>query len=250
MLTSLSNTSGQPNATVVVQPGMQVEPVVIVDQNGNAVTPLVNPMTTLGDMIDGGASGAPARLAGPTVAAKRFLTSTGNGTIAATPAWGTISASDLPVVSGQYLTAPSVYAPASVGTLTVSSSGSWSAFSSANVNTGSFTAPASGSVVVTAAFTITMGSASSGIAFSLANHGTASSVVCNAVTAEISSAQIRQVGPLIFTVGSLTAGQAYQFDLVGSVQSNQVSILALGSSAAMTSSPVYGSPVTMTVQAV
>jgi hypothetical protein len=39
VLTNLSNTSGQPNSVVVIQQGLQVQPVVLVDQNGNAVTP-------------------------------------------------------------------------------------------------------------------------------------------------------------------------------------------------------------------
>ena len=38
MLENLSNTSGQPNAVVVIQPGTQVQPVVLVDQYGSAVT--------------------------------------------------------------------------------------------------------------------------------------------------------------------------------------------------------------------
>ena len=55
-----------------------------------------NPMTTLGDLIYENASPAAARLAGNTSATKNFLTSTGNGSVAAAPAWGTIAAADLP----------------------------------------------------------------------------------------------------------------------------------------------------------
>lgn len=51
------------------------------------VTGFANPMTTLGDVIYGGASGAPTRLAGNTATSKQFLTSTGNGTISAAPAY-------------------------------------------------------------------------------------------------------------------------------------------------------------------
>lgn len=58
-------------------------------------TGFANPMTTLGDIIYGGASGVATRLAGNTNAAKRFLTQTGNGTISAAPSWGTISSSDV-----------------------------------------------------------------------------------------------------------------------------------------------------------
>ena len=109
MLENLSNTSGQPNAVVVIQPGTQVQPVVLVDQYGSAVTisgggsvasflatttvdvnvsaaaapgsaqvltatssstatwqnsasGFSNPMTAAGDLIDGGAAGAAQRL--------------------------------------------------------------------------------------------------------------------------------------------------------------------------------------------
>jgi len=54
-----------------------------------------NPMTTLGDIIYGGASGSAVRLAGNTSTAKKFLIQTGNGTISAAPSWGTISGSDV-----------------------------------------------------------------------------------------------------------------------------------------------------------
>lgn len=55
-----------------------------------------NPMTTLGDLIDGGASGTAGRLAGPTSATKNFLTSTGTGSAAQAPAWGTLASGDIP----------------------------------------------------------------------------------------------------------------------------------------------------------
>jgi hypothetical protein len=60
---------------------------------------MANPMTTAGDMIDGGSGGAPARLAGNTSATKNFLTSTGTGSAAQAPAWGTIAAGDVPTLN-------------------------------------------------------------------------------------------------------------------------------------------------------
>ena len=50
-------------------------------------TGFVNPMTTLGDMIYGGASGTPTRLAGNTTSTLEILTSTGSGGSATAPAW-------------------------------------------------------------------------------------------------------------------------------------------------------------------
>jgi hypothetical protein len=50
---------------------------------------LTNPMTTLGDIIDGGAAGVPTRLAGPTTpnGVPQILTSTPSGGVAAAPVW-------------------------------------------------------------------------------------------------------------------------------------------------------------------
>lgn len=49
----------------------------------------------LGDLIYGFNSTTIGKLPGSIVAAKRFLTQTGNGTISASPAWGTIAATDV-----------------------------------------------------------------------------------------------------------------------------------------------------------
>jgi hypothetical protein len=51
---------------------------------------MTNPMTTLGDVIYGSASGASTRLAGNTTTAKQFLSQTGNGTASAAPAWSAL----------------------------------------------------------------------------------------------------------------------------------------------------------------
>jgi hypothetical protein len=58
-----------------------------------------NPMSTQGDIIFENATPAPARLAGPTSATKQFLTSTGTGSTANNPAWGTIAAGDIPTLN-------------------------------------------------------------------------------------------------------------------------------------------------------
>jgi hypothetical protein len=54
-----------------------------------------NPMTTLGDLIYGAASGVATRLAGNTTTAKQFLSQTGTGTVSAIPVWATIVGSDI-----------------------------------------------------------------------------------------------------------------------------------------------------------
>lgn len=53
-----------------------------------------NPMTTPGDVIYGGTSGAPARLGGNTAASNRFLRSTGTGSAAQAPSWQSLSITD------------------------------------------------------------------------------------------------------------------------------------------------------------
>ncbi len=53
----------------------------------NTISTFSNPMTTLGDIIYGGASGAPTRLAGNTTTSTYCLLSTGTGTAANAPAW-------------------------------------------------------------------------------------------------------------------------------------------------------------------
>ena len=59
----------------------------------------VNPMTSPGDMVAGTASGLAVRVPGNTTSTKEFLTSTGSGTSASLPAWGTIATTDVPTLN-------------------------------------------------------------------------------------------------------------------------------------------------------
>jgi hypothetical protein len=54
-----------------------------------------NPMTTLGDIISGGSSGAAARLAGNITTTPQVLWSVGNGVLAAAPSWHTLVKGDI-----------------------------------------------------------------------------------------------------------------------------------------------------------
>jgi hypothetical protein len=60
-----------------------------------------NPMTTLGDVIYGAASGTATRLAGNITTAKQYLSQTGNESASAAPSWSAIAGSD---VTGAALT--------------------------------------------------------------------------------------------------------------------------------------------------
>jgi hypothetical protein len=56
----------------------------------------LSPMTTLGDIIYGGASGTGTRLSGEATTTRKFLRSVGDGTNSTAPAWDTLVNSDLP----------------------------------------------------------------------------------------------------------------------------------------------------------
>jgi hypothetical protein len=55
----------------------------------------LSPLTTLGDVLYGAASGAGTRLAGNITATKQFLSQTGTGTISAAPVWSAVSKTDV-----------------------------------------------------------------------------------------------------------------------------------------------------------
>lgn len=104
-------------------------------------TLLINPMTTLGDLIYGGTSGTPTRLTGNTTSSQECLTETGTGSAATAPAFtacpSTANASQIQSVnvsasapsSGQTLVFNSVtnrYEPSSIaGTVTSVGVGTW-----------------------------------------------------------------------------------------------------------------------------
>lgn len=85
-----------------------ISPVVIANGGTNATTANtafnnLSPMTTLGDTIYGGSSGAGTRLAGNTTTTKKFQTQTGDGVNSTAPGWNTIIGSDLPNPSSSTL---------------------------------------------------------------------------------------------------------------------------------------------------
>lgn len=70
-----------------------------VSQVNTMLGSLSNPMTTLGDTIYGGASGAVTRLAGDTSNTRKFLRSLSSSSVAMAPVWDTIQASDVPTLN-------------------------------------------------------------------------------------------------------------------------------------------------------
>jgi hypothetical protein len=150
--------------------------------------------------------------------------------------------------SGRYLAAPNQYAPAGQTIISVNST-TLAAWSSANITTPSFTAPSSGSVVVTLSCQALAATAGHNIMLGLAAHGTITPVVCPTITVQVLVASVLQPMMVQFLVSSLTPGSTYQFDLLGAVTSGDTaSIYAFGPTALTIGSK--GSPVLMSVQAV
>lgn len=115
------------------------------------------------------------------------------------------------IISGQLLCPPSQYAPATSVTLSTTSA-TLAAVSSANVNTGSFTAPQSGSVIVQTSLVANSTSADV-VSFALAPHG---SVTPAGDVLTFNSSSITNELPTLleFFVTGLTPGAVYNFDLL------------------------------------
>lgn len=197
----------------------------------------LSPMTTTGDIEIESSAGTAGRLAvgsasGP---AGDFL-----GVSGGVPAWQQ--------VSGQYLCAPSVYAPASE-TAPNTSSSTMAAVSSSNINTGSFTAPPSGSVVVSAFFAAAIATSGDIAVFGLAAHGTTSPIVANEASFKLPTSPTPCA--LSFIVTGLTAGNSYNFDLMyASPAGVAQTVYAFGQAATSPSASSVGAPVIMTVRAI
>jgi hypothetical protein len=151
-------------------------------------------------------------------------------------------------VSGQYLCPPTSYAPAAVDPLPVPST-SYMAVSSANINTGNFFAPPSGSVVVTASFAAQLSAAANMMGFTLVTHGK-STVVCDAIQVDAQVANSQAIYTLEFIVTSLTPGAQYNFDLAAAASLNETVTIHAYGNPTTTATSSRGAPATMTVRAV
>ncbi len=121
-----------------------------------------NPMTALGDILYGAASGVATRLAGNTTSTRKFLRQVGDGAASAAPAWDTLQAGDYPdmvgdsgaggtkgavpapaagdAAAGKYLKADGTWAVPSAGTLSdhdhSGDAGDGGTFDAANLTSG------------------------------------------------------------------------------------------------------------------
>jgi hypothetical protein len=148
-----------------------------------------------------------------------------------------------------YLCTPTQYAPGTRVQFTTASA-TMAAVSSANINTGAFTAPPSGSVLVTASFVWAISASGYPGAFALAAHGTVTPLVSN-VTAFQNNTQPIEVA-FQFLVTGLAAGTAYNFDLMFSSPSGAGYTVAVDAQGGASTTPgtTSGGPVVMAVQAV
>jgi hypothetical protein len=158
---------------------------------------------------------------------------------------GLIAASNGASLSGLLLAAH-VYAPASLATPTCNST-TLAAFDSTNIQTGSFVAPASGSVIVDVAFQLAPPSTQV-FGFALAEHGTVVPVANTVITGEVSSLNVMPFTNLRWIITGLTPGTSHNFDLLGATATASPGLIirALGS-ASTTPTGAVGGPVSLTV---
>lgn len=101
--TKITDTFKLPNIVRKLVDTTNLKPTVV-DASGNTwktdwatfASGFTNPMTTVGDIIYGGTSGAATRLAGNTTTTKQFYQSTGTGSAATAPTLGALVSGDIP----------------------------------------------------------------------------------------------------------------------------------------------------------
>ena len=145
----IGNGSGYTLATLTAGTGITVTNGMGSITVTNSLPGFLNPMTTLGDIIYGGAAGAATRLGGETTTTRKFLRSVGVAGAATAPAWDTVTKTDVGL-SNVENTALSTWAGSTnLTTLGTVTTGTWSATSIAPAKggTGLTTAPAQDVIV-------------------------------------------------------------------------------------------------------
>jgi hypothetical protein len=158
-----------------------------------------------------------------------------------TPAGGAI-------VSGQFLCAPSVYAPATLTQPAVTTT-TMAAYNSGVICTGSFTAPPSGSVVVHVSLVANASSGAGRVGWGLAAVGTVTPLVGNAVS-PIAGSSSPVAYSIRFIVTGLTPGTSYNFDLLGCITSADTFTISAQGQNSTALAANSGGPVIITTQAV
>jgi hypothetical protein len=174
----------------------------------------------------------------------------GTGETTAAAGLAALGGTTLAAVPGRWLCAPNIYAPGSQTPLTVTGT-TFAAFSSGVVCTNVFTAPASGSVLVTVSAVIEEGVSGTAMNVALAAVGTVTPVLGDVVAWQDSSTGGGRQAMWQAEVTGLTSGDSYQFDVLGAngtaADTTVILAQAYNSTTATTNK---GGPVIVTVQAV
>jgi hypothetical protein len=214
--------------------------------------PITPAATTVAAGSNGGEISQVASWSSPSAGVLDVATTTGwpaSGTVTVAASGSTTAIVTFTGTAAGQLTGCAYVSGSATGT--VSTGGAVTLVSSV-ANTGSFTAPASGSAVVTATFQAAISTASDYCAFGLCAHATTTPMVGFTAVLRPTTGNLTTYC-LSFLVTGLTAGNPYNFDLMAAVQSTiNLFIIAIGatSTSPTLTSGGQGSPVTMTVQAV
>jgi hypothetical protein len=201
-----------------------------------------------------GATGSGPPLAGLFAQNDAVFDQTGNWWVCATAgtpgSWVSFAANAVTAtapVSGRFLCPPVVYATAT--NLTVANA-TFAAIASGSLYTGTFTAPASGSVLVSVSLLAGASATASAVAWGLARTGTAGTVIGTAIVHRPQSAGITGPMSLLFPLGSLSG--SYCLDLMWAAQASGTGSVTIGTVQTGTA-PVMtapAAPAVVTVEAV
>jgi hypothetical protein len=211
-----------------------------------AVTPAA---TTVAAGSNGGEISQVATWSSPSAGVLDVATTTGwptAGTFTVATSTTTATCTYTGTAGGNQLTGVAYVSGSATGT--VSTGGAVTLTSSA-IYTGPFTAPVSGSVVVTV-FLEYNGSSSDIVAFGLADHASLTSLRGFVISTDSNSVTNTYAMPLVFLVTGLTTGTSYNFDLLFAIAAaGTLNIRAFGQSTT-TPTGANGAPVLVTVQGV
>lgn len=216
-----------------------------------SMVPLSIPATTVASGSNGGEISAIASWSSPSAGVLDVVTTTGwptSGTVNVAASGATTAVVTYTGTAAGQLTGCTYVSGSASGTV---ATGGAVTLTSVSVNTGFFTAPASGSVVVTAAnLGILQGAASDVFAFGLCAHGTVTPMVCDNLIFNFSG-NTHQAYAMTFLVTGLTPGSSYDFDLMFCAASgNTLSVFAQGNTSTTPTGGNLGGPIILTVQAV
>jgi hypothetical protein len=218
--------------------------------SSQAMGPVTGIATTVASGSNGGEISQVASWSTPSAGVLNVANATsfppGGGTFTVATSSTTATCTYTGTVTGQ-LTGCAYVSGSATGTV---STGGTVTLVSAVASTGSFTAPASGSVVVTVQCMLQSNTNGDTISLGLAARGTITPMI--GYSAEVApGGAVMAMSTLVFYVTGLTPGASYDLDLLWCCQSSSTaSMFAWGQTSTTPTQSETGGPVTMTVQAV